>query len=100
MVVAFVGFSGTVQAVELPNQPRNSSFGQVTLNCMVNPDRSLGDCQVVNESPEGRGFGDAALKAATEARLNARRNRQVKVGERIAFTKWYSLDEVGTGRRN
>ena len=38
--------------------------GKVILNCLTLSGGTLGDCKIVSESPEGFGFGEAALKLA------------------------------------
>ncbi len=40
--------------------------GHVTLNCVVQPDGHLGDCEVARESPKGLGFGRMALLSKTQ----------------------------------
>ena len=40
--------------------------GRAALDCLVAPQGGLYDCRVVEESPSGRGFGDAALALAPQ----------------------------------
>lgn len=51
-------------------QERNLN-GEAVLDCAVGSDYMLTSCQVVEETPAGYGFGDAALKMACLWRLNA-----------------------------
>jgi protein TonB len=44
--------------------------GRAVLDCAVAADGSLADCAIVDESPGGQGFGDAALKLAPLFKLN------------------------------
>ncbi len=44
--------------------------GSVNLRCQPTSDGHLEDCVVVSETPEGFGFGQAALASTTTARLN------------------------------
>lgn len=41
---------------------RRGISGGATLSCLVSADGSVGSCRVVDESPAGSGFGQAALK--------------------------------------
>lgn len=44
--------------------------GGALLACRVLPSRRLADCAVLRETPEGYGFGKAALEAAADFRVN------------------------------
>ncbi len=39
--------------------------GMVSLRCVIGLDSRLHDCRVVSETPEGMGFGEAAVRVAT-----------------------------------
>jgi TonB family protein len=43
--------------------------GRVVVDCEVEVDGTLGDCQVLSEDPPGWGFGDATIKAAKSFRM-------------------------------
>jgi hypothetical protein len=45
--------------------------GRAEVDCLVGPFWALTDCRVVKETPEGAGFGDAALAAAAHFALSA-----------------------------
>jgi TonB family protein len=44
--------------------------GRVELTCVVSADGKL-SCSVVSETPDGKGFGNAALRASTRFRIAA-----------------------------
>jgi protein TonB len=46
--------------------------GQATLFCSVVASGKLADCRVIDQTPAGAGFGDAALKLATFFRMSPR----------------------------
>ncbi|KAF0171971.1 MAG: energy transducer TonB [Hyphomonadaceae bacterium] len=54
-----------------PRARERGKEGRVTLDCLVGATGSIA-CGVVSESPEGWGFGDAALKIAPSFRLAPR----------------------------
>ena len=58
----------------------------MTLNCLVNPDGRVSDCNVVSENPSGAGFAQEAIRGARSARLNPRQVDGVAVGSRVTFT--------------
>jgi hypothetical protein len=43
--------------------------GVAKLECLVMPDGALQSCKVVEETPPGRGFGEAALAKASGAKV-------------------------------
>jgi len=49
--------------------------GSAKLQCMVMPDGALQSCKVVEEDPPGKGFGEAALASAANAKVKADPNR-------------------------
>ena len=55
-----------------PGWPRQATQGPavVSLSCIVGERGRLEDCVVERESPAGQGFGDEALRASRNARLN------------------------------
>ncbi|KQW80712.1 hypothetical protein ASC65_12095 [Brevundimonas sp. Root1279] len=70
-------------------QPRN---GEVVLSCAVSPSGQLADCQVVSETPPGRGFGEAALRSAGRARLSQDSVRESGGRGRVRFTVRFRYD--------
>lgn len=60
----------------VPPRPRYPSTryaaGAVTLTCVVNPNASLSDCLVESEHPADGRFGQAALRAMSQARVASR----------------------------
>ncbi|MDO1559217.1 TonB family protein [Brevundimonas sp. 2R-24] len=52
---------------------RNIRSGSVTLRCRVIHDGSAQHCEVIEESPAGMGFGEAALRAAAQFRFRSER---------------------------
>jgi TonB family protein len=54
-----------------PLRAADVSEGSATLACTVQAGGGLNGCTVVKESPEGRGFGQAALSLAPEFRMQA-----------------------------
>jgi protein TonB len=65
---------------------RGIESGRVTLNCLVNPNGSMSDCNIVSEDPAGAGFGAAALAAARRARLSPQTVDGAAQGARVNFT--------------
>lgn len=65
--------------------------GTVEMECRVAASGRLTDCIVLSESPRGKGFGQAALEAASRARLRARSGSDAKV----RFTTRFRLDDSG-----
>ena len=58
-----------LRQVHPPVAFRKRQGGQASLNCKIRLDRRLEDCVVVEESPAGMGFGQAALAAAAYFRF-------------------------------
>jgi TonB family protein len=77
--------------------------GSVVLRCQPQPNGAMGDCDVVEETPTGWGFGDAALKLVRYYRASPRYINQVQPGDRATFTVAFGpreTPEPGTvGRR-
>ncbi|RZI99421.1 MAG: TonB family protein [Brevundimonas sp.] len=74
--------------VEFPERAmsRGIEGGRVTLNCLVQPNGSMTDCNVVSEDPAGAGFAQAAQAAARRARLSPRTVDGAATGARVTFT--------------
>jgi TonB family protein len=60
--------------------------GRVTLDCRIESDASVTDCQVQDESPQGYGFGESALAAVVRARLAPQVVEQAAPDARAVFT--------------
>lgn len=56
--------------------------GRVTLTCVVQSNRGLGDCVILEEDPPGHGFAAAAIRAARRARLT----EEARPGARVTYT--------------
>ena len=74
--------------VEFPERAsaRGIESGRVVLNCLVNANGSMSDCNVVSEDPAGTGFGAAAQAGARRARLSPRTVDGAAQGARVNFT--------------
>jgi protein TonB len=72
---------------------RGIESGQVVMNCLVSPNGSLSDCNVVSESPSGAGFAQAAQAGARRARLSPRTVDGAAVGARVTFTTRFRAAE-------
>jgi protein TonB len=75
-------------SVEFPERAsaRGIESGRVVMNCLVNPNGSMSDCNVVSEDPPGSGFGAAAQAGARRARLSPRTVDGAAQGARVNFT--------------
>lgn len=60
-----------VQQTYPPGAIADRTPGRAVIRCNVAPDGLLGGCDVVSETPEGRGFGEAAVLLASKMRANA-----------------------------
>lgn len=58
---------------------------RVRLGCFVQPDFSLGQCVVLQETPPGYGFGASALASVRDARVTS----DSPVGARVDFSMRY-----------
>ena len=67
--------------------------GQATLNCLVTVAGVLTDCRVSAETPEGYGFGEAAVAGTASGRMSPRTIDGVAVLARVTFTVRFSLPE-------
>lgn len=74
--------------VEFPERAtsRGIESGRVVLNCLVNANGSMSDCNVVSEDPAGAGFAAAAQAGARRARLSPRTVDGAAQGARVNFT--------------
>jgi TonB family protein len=57
------------EALYPPDAMRRGLEGRAVIRCYVATDGTLYQCVIVNETPAGEGFGDAALKAAASFRM-------------------------------
>jgi TonB family protein len=69
------------------------SEGHVTLNCAVQTSGAIRDCRVVEETPRGQGFAQAALSAARRARLSDETVERAGAEGRVTFTTRFQLAE-------
>lgn len=51
---------------------KKGTDGRAVIGCLVTAEGFLADCKVVSESPEGLGFGGAALQLSTQFRMTPR----------------------------
>lgn len=65
--------------------------GVVRLKCLVQEDGQFANCRVLSERPAGRGFGEAALRAAQQSRLDPDALRAP--GSEIEYNVRFRLDE-------
>ena len=70
---------------------RGVRLGRADLTCRLQPDRSLGECEVEGEYPAGLGFGEEALTAAADARVEASERTAALTGRLITFTTTFQL---------
>jgi len=72
---------------------RGIESGVVVLNCLVSPNGSLSDCNLVSETPSGAGFAQAAQAAARRARLSPRTVDGAATGARVSFSTRFRAAE-------
>lgn len=65
--------------------------GTVSLTCRVEADGRASDCSVVSETPEGQGFGEAALASMETARFSPTLMASATPGARARFTIRFRL---------
>jgi TonB family protein len=69
--------------------------GRVVLSCVVAGDGVLSDCVVIEETPRGKGFGEASIKAARLFRMNYRTTEGQPIeGARIKIPIRWRLDHT------
>lgn len=59
--------------------------GVVRVRCVVQDDGRFLDCRILSEQPRGLGFGERALGAARQARLDAAMTRSLPPGAEIEY---------------
>lgn len=69
------------------------SEGQVNLVCTVEADGRASGCSVLEETPAGQGFGDAALAAMETARFSPSTLATATPGQRARFTIRFRVAE-------
>lgn len=74
-------------APDFPVSGLSQNQARVVVNCVVQGDRRLGDCRVLSETPEGYGFGRAAIEGAQRATVSS----EDAVGRRVQFTVRFVL---------
>ena len=62
-VTALIGLSGCAGQSDAPRS------GYATIECQVTPSDDVSMCRVIEESPEGSGFGEAAIRLAQQGRV-------------------------------
>lgn len=67
------------------------SSGTVTLSCMVEADGRPSGCTVLSETPEGQGFGEAALASMERARFSPAMLATATPGAKARFTIRFRL---------
>lgn len=72
---------------------RGVDEGEVALQCQALASGRLGVCEVLNESPAGAGFAEAALASTRQARVEPRRIDGVSADSRIAFTVRFRMEQ-------
>ena len=74
-------------APDFPASGLSQDEARVVVNCVVQVDRRLGDCRIVSETPEGYGFGKAAIDGARRAAVSS----DDAVGRRVQFSVRFVL---------
>ena len=67
--------------------------GLVRVECVAQEDGRFTDCKILSEQPVGLGFGEAALRAAGQARVDTDVIRNSPRGSKIQFNMRFRLDE-------
>lgn len=67
--------------------------GSASLNCLVQANGSVADCQVTAETPGGYGFGRAAQSLSRHFRINPRTVNGSAEGSRVAIGLRFNLPE-------
>lgn len=81
-----------------PNYPtvaetRGQRSGMATLACTPDAEGALRDCEIESEYPVGFRFGEAALRAAAEARVTPRASGDASDGARLRFTIAFRMSD-------
>jgi TonB family protein len=97
---------GSLDAFYPPAARAAGLTGYVMLDCLARDDGALVDCRVIQESPQGHGFGKASLEAARTFKMKVRtQNGDVVEGAnlRVKIPIRWNLDRTprpaGTGPR-
>lgn len=61
----------------------------MTLQCVINPNGTLTNCDVKDETPAGVGFRESALTSVARARVSPRTVDGAAVAARVTFTIRY-----------
>jgi len=67
--------------------------GSASLNCLVLPTGAVTDCNVLQETPGGYGFGRAAQSLTRHFRVNPRTVNGAAEGSRVSFNLRFTLPE-------
>lgn len=67
--------------------------GSASLNCLVLPTGAVTDCNVLQETPGGYGFGRAAQGLSRHFRVNPRTVNGAAEGSRVSFNLRFTLPE-------
>lgn len=70
----------------------NVEQGRVALRCRVTPEGSITACEILEETPSGVGFGEAAIESAAHARLRPRTVDGVPVAGIVQFNIRFRLN--------
>jgi TonB family protein len=65
---------------------KGAESGRVQLQCPVTADGTIVSCWILSETPQGAGFGQAAIAAAARARLQPRTVDGVATGGMVRFS--------------
>lgn len=73
-------------------QRQGIESGRVVLTCPVSASGHMQSCWIMSETPEGAGFGEAALAGVPQARLQPRTVDGVAVDSMISFAVNFRLE--------
>jgi periplasmic protein TonB len=87
--------SGDALMRAYPQRALNAGVtGSATLNCVVRVDGTLSGCSVASETPNGQGFGRAALRLSRDFRMSPRTvDGQAVEGARVNVTLRFTLPD-------
>ncbi len=104
MVALLTMMAGLALAAQEPAQPAEpvttlppvevvagASQGVVALECRINRDGTLRDCEIISETPAGQGFGEAALANVSRSRLSRDTLRNVEPDGTVSFNIRFQL---------